>query len=72
MTLTELKEEAGKKFTKIQREEPNAPAVSLKDWNGFSPYAGGPTATAAVVYYLDGNRVRVEKTLDGEYWYILS
>jgi len=38
MTLKELKEKAGKKFTKIQRDELNAPAVSLKDWNGFSPY----------------------------------
>jgi len=72
MTLTELKEEAGKKFTKIQRDEPNAPAVSLKDWNGFSPYAGGPTATATVTYHLEGNRVRVHKALEGDHGYILS
>lgn len=54
MTLTGFKEKAGKKFTNTQREEPNAPAVSLKDWNGLSPYAGGPTATATVTYHLEG------------------
>ena len=72
MTLQELKDEAGKKFTKIQRDEPNAPAVSLKDWNGFSPYAGAPTMLASVTYHLDGNKVRVQKALEGYYWYVLK
>jgi len=72
MTLAELKEEAGKTFRTIQRDEPSAPAVSLEDWNGFSPYAGGPTMTATVTYHLEGNKVRVHKTLEGDYWYTLS
>lgn len=72
MTLQELKDVAGKQFKTIQRDEPNAPAVSLKDWNGFSPYAGGPTSTASVTYHLDGNKVRVQKALEGDYWYVFS
>jgi hypothetical protein len=72
VTLQELKDTAGKEYTTIRRDEPTAPAVSLKDWNGFSSFAGGPTSLAAVSYELEGNRVRVRKTLEGEYWYILG
>jgi len=73
MTLEELKSKAADLgFTRIQRDEVGAQIVALKDWNGFSPHGGAPGMSAAVTYSIEGYRVRVRKTLDGEYWYILS
>lgn len=72
MTLEELKNSTEHQYKSIRRDEPNAPAVSLKDWRGFSPYAGGPTSFAEISYHLEGERVRVHKAFEGDYWYILS
>lgn len=74
MTLEELKKEAlGRGYTRIQRDVENAAAVSLKDWNGFSPHAaGGPGSYATVTYHVEGNKVQVQKTLEADHWYILS
>jgi hypothetical protein len=72
MNLNDLKTEVGNSYQEIRRDLPNAPTVKLKDWNGLSPYAGGPTSTAHIEYELQGNKVKVTKTGDGEHWYILS
>ena len=73
MNLDELKKEAlAAGYTKIQREAPNAPTVSLSDWKGFSSHVTGGVY-ASVAYYLEGNRMRIHKTTEKEdHWYTLS
>lgn len=73
MSLDELKEAALKAgYSRIQREEENAPIVDLRTWNGFSSHVIGHMY-ATVEYYLEGNRVCIHKTLEREdHWYLLS
>jgi hypothetical protein len=58
-------------FTRIIRDEDGAQEVSLKDWQGFSTHVSG-TVYTMVIYNLEGNKLRVNKTLYGDYWYTLS
>ena len=58
-------------FTRIKRDEDGAREVSLKDWPGFSGHVTG-TVFATVIYNLEGNKLRVHKTLDGDHSYTLS
>jgi hypothetical protein len=65
-----LKDEAlCRGFTKIKRDEENAKEVLLKDWSGFSGHVSG-MLYATVIYEMQGNKLRIQKTLDSnEYWY---
>jgi hypothetical protein len=66
LQLDELKEAAVTKgYATIKRDLPNAPAVPLSSWPGFSSQISG-TVFGTVTYYLEGNKVRVHKVLDEE------
>jgi hypothetical protein len=50
-------------------------AVSFLTWRGVSPFAEtgpGDVNMAQVRYFLDGNRLRVRRHLDGDVWYTLT
>ena len=71
--LDELKSEAKNlSYTRIRRDG-DTQWRPLESWGGFSASTGVALMTVQVVYYLEGNRVRVRRALDDqEYWYTLS
>jgi hypothetical protein len=73
MSIEELKEKAkARGYTRIKRDAEYAVVVILENWPGFSTHVSG-ALSAAVNYYLVGDRVRVEKALEEtDHWYVLS
>jgi len=76
MGLVEVKEEAlGKSFTEICLDAEGAHPVSLRHWNGVSPYVEsgpGDINMASVEYTLAWNKIHVRKTFGGNFTYTLS
>ena len=75
MELAEFKKEALRLgYKKLRRDHPDAKVEPINTWNGFSPYlrGGGPTAFAMVEYFIEGDKLRVHKAIEGDFLYALS
>lgn len=75
MDLDELKEklqELG--YKELRRaDHPEAKWVPIATWNGVSPYirGAGPTATATISYFIEGDKLRVCKATEEDLFYLL-
>jgi hypothetical protein len=61
-----------RKFAQIQID--GGKPIPFETWGGISPFVAdrlGEMSRVSVRYFIKGNRLRVRRDFDGDYWYTL-
>lgn len=61
-------------YTELQpADHPEAKWMPIATWTGESPFirGAGPTGAATISYFIEGDKLRAHKALEGDSFYLL-